>query len=118
MNPPVEHNIIFVDNPDWINLSYQELSKLSDEILLCNSTIIMDLPNHYIVHKKCSETQCELFLTMMKTNDRWEFVRGYLYQDGKEIAIKEYTMYKSIQMGEWCFDNLGICVISINCIKK
>ena len=120
------HNILFTDNDDLFNSSYQELTEISNQVIQCESTIIFDNTHHYIVHKKCSDSPDEsigdprrislgessdVFITMTKINDSWEFTRGYLYKDGKEIAIKNYTMFRSIQLGEWAFDLLGICYI-------
>ena len=120
------HNILFTDNDDLFNSSHQELTKISNQVIQCESTIIFDNTHHYIVHKKCSnssdESICEsikdsieksgdVFITMAKINDSWEFIHGYLYKDGKEIAIKNYTMFRSIQLGEWAFDLLGICYL-------
>ena len=124
------HNILFTDNDDLFNSSHQELTKISNQVIQCESTIIFDNTHHYIVHKKCSDSSDELigesskdsigeslgessevFITMSKINDLWEFTRGYLYKDGKEIAIKNYTMFRSIQLGEWACDLLGICYL-------
>ena len=112
------HNILFTDNDDLFNSSHQELTEISNQVIQCESTIIFDNTHHYIVHKKCRDSSDEsldessdVFITMTKINDSWEFTRGYLYKDGKEIVIKNYTMFRSIQLGEWAFDLLGICYI-------
>ena len=107
------HPILFTSNLVLKKPFSQELTDISDQVIMCESTIIVDSPNHYIVHKKCENlrgySQNEVFLTMAKIDDSWKFISGYLQQDGIEIKIIDYVLYQSIQIGGWAYDSLGVC---------
>jgi hypothetical protein len=106
----ITHDLLITNNANLMEHSFQELSKFSDQVITCESKIIMDLPYHYIVNKKCDNGSI-IFLTMDKINGNWQLVRGYVYQNNQEIPIKDYVLYRSIQLGDWCCDSLGICFI-------
>lgn len=109
----VSHNILVTSNMGLLINSFQLTADTSENVVTCESTIIFENSSHYIVHKKCeqtdTETACDIFITMEKIEDEWKFVRGYLYQDGKETEICDYIMWHSIQLGLWCYDRVGIC---------
>ena len=120
------HPILFTSNLMFKKPFSQELADISSHVIMCESTIIVDSPNHYIVHKKCEkmagketgkesgkETQGEVFLTMAKIDNSWTFIREYLYQDGIEIEIQDYVLYQSIQLGGWAYDSLGVCFFKV-----
>ena len=102
------HNILITNNMDILGLPFQELTNITDQVASCESTINFDNSNNYIVHKKCKNPDIEIFLTMKNG----ELIRGYLYQYGIEYEVKQYVLYKSIQMGSWAYDMLGICYYS------
>jgi len=47
-------------------------------------------------------------------NPQYGFSRGVLYIDKKSYNIKFYGQYNSLQLGEWCYDNIGVVKLDSN----
>jgi len=44
----------------------------------------------------------------------YDFSRGVIYIDKKSYNIKQYAQYTSLQIGEWCYDNIGVVKLNYN----
>lgn len=77
-------------------------------IFLCESEKIHDNDNFYIVKKTIKNININIFITYSKI---FGFVRGYVYKDNKEYEILDYTILSSIQLGNFAYDNVGLCKI-------
>ena len=95
----------------------------SKNVHLVESELIFNNNKYYIVHKKLDNFN--IFITYKNIEDTAEdkdnnedkkknyskFIRGYIYKDNREYNIKSFYLYSSLQIGEWAYDNIGICSI-------
>jgi len=60
-----------------------------------------------IVHSKLykDENDAKKMDTFVTYSDK-DFVRGVLYMDGKEYKIIRYNVYMSLQIENFCYDNI------------
>jgi len=95
----VNHYIVFENN-----------GKLQETVYKCESKLLFSSNNYRIVYKNiltANNKSINLFITF--DND---FVRGFLYFNNKEYILNNYCLYRSIQINNWCYDNLAICSLS------
>lgn len=95
----------------------------SKNVHLVESELIFNNNEYYIVHKKLDNLN--IFITYKNIEENNEdttedenkkkiyskFIRGYIYKDNRESNIKSFDLYSSLQIGEWAYDNIGICSI-------
>lgn len=84
--------------------------KLQETIYKCESKLLFSSNNYRISYKKILTNTNEtinLFITFEN-----EFIRGFLYFNNKEYILNNYLLYSSIQINNWCYDNLAICSLS------
>jgi hypothetical protein len=78
---------------------------------LCNCIINTILQNelYKIIHIKTNHKnkEIELNITFRKDDNYYNFIRGFLYVDNKEISITDYKCYQSMQIKKYCYDNLN-----------
>lgn len=88
----------------------------SKNVHLVESELIFNNNEHYIVHKKLDNLN--IFITYKNIEENIDednkkiyskFIRGYIYKDNLEYNIKLFDLYSSVQIGEWAYDNIGIC---------
>ena len=77
-------------------------------IFSCESEKIYDNNNFYIVKKTIKNININIFITYSKISG---FVRGHVYKDNKEYEILNYIVLSSIQLGNFAYDNVGLCKI-------
>jgi hypothetical protein len=78
--------------------------------------IILNMPNYYIIQRKFlyEEKEVSIFLTHCEK----EFVRGFLYYDNKEFAVLEHRTYSTLQIEDFCYDNISVIRLSENPFQK
>jgi hypothetical protein len=80
--------------------------KLQEKVYSCESTLLHSDDN-YSVYKKII-TNDKNPISMFVTYNGY-FIRGHIYYDQTEYCIKKYSQYVSLQIGNWCYDNIAIC---------
>lgn len=85
----------------------------SKNVFSCSSKILFANENYKIVKKTgiLKDLEIDIILThyVPKENlNESKLVRGYVYINKKEYEIKSECMYCSLQIGEWCYDNIQI----------
>jgi hypothetical protein len=83
----------------------------SEHIFSCVSKILFSIENYVIVKKTgtINDLELDIILTYYISNETpRKFIRGYLYINEKEYEIKSVCMYRSLQIGEWCYDNIQV----------
>jgi hypothetical protein len=136
----IEHRLVFSYDPDEIiptflgyghGLKHENLAK-------CTSTISCKSDTFFVVKKlmEFKNKNIEMYLTFSLVNPKDEeekeekeekekeanvertpsygFTRGVLYVDKKSYNIKFYGQYNSLQIGEWCYDNIGVVRLESN----
>jgi len=91
----------------------------SKNILLCNSILFFKNENYAIIKKtgNINDVELDIFLTYYtpeENNGEDKLARGYLYTNKKEFEIKSAHIYSSLQIGEWCYDNIQIIQLNSN----
>jgi hypothetical protein len=91
----------------------------SKNVFSCVSKILFANDDYTIVKKTGTLNNAELDIILTyyiskETPDKNKFVRGYLYVNKKENEIKSAYMYSSLQIGEWCYDNIQIVQLDTN----
>uniref|UniRef100_A0A6C0JMC8 Uncharacterized protein n=1 Tax=viral metagenome TaxID=1070528 RepID=A0A6C0JMC8_9ZZZZ len=105
---------------DWIVFSFDRkddfpviLGKAFDfkeeNVRRCNSTLVMEGENYYTVHRKVDKN---IDLLMTYSISPFNFIRGYVYANGKEYNIVKTARYASLQIGNYCHDN--VCVVQVD----
>ena len=89
--------------PTFISIGHNLKEK---NLYMTEAEIILDNPNHYIMHKKFmkGEKSVDIFLTHIED----KFVRGFLYYDNKEIPILDHRSYYSLQIEQYAYDNIAV----------
>jgi hypothetical protein len=99
---------------------------IDNMVYLCDSEIISENGNLLIVKKGNLKPlgnqevtinhshNITVILTYIREKEYDKFVRGYLYYENKEYEIANYVQYNHIQIGEWCYDNIGFCYLHEN----
>lgn len=92
-------------------------------VFLCESTKIIETENHTIVRKTIIKEKAmevcygsppaQMFITYSETG----FLRGFLYIKGKEYPILDYNVYCSMQIENWCYDNIAIIRLPNNFVE-
>jgi hypothetical protein len=83
----------------------------SKNIFSCVSKILFSTENYKIVKKTgtLDGLELDIILTYYRPNETpSKLMRGYLYINKKEYEIKSACMYRSLQIGEWCYDNIQV----------
>jgi len=97
--------------------SFQNLK--NKNIFSCVSKLIFSVENYTIIKKTgtINDVEINIILTyyISKENSREnKLLRGYLYVNEKEYEIKSTNMYRSLQINEWCYDNIQIIQLDVN----
>jgi hypothetical protein len=91
----------------------------SKNLFSCVSTILFSNENYTIVKKTgtLNDVELNIILTYYTSREKPHengFIRGYLYVNKKEHKIKSAYVYSSLQIGEWCYDNIQIVQLDTN----
>jgi len=126
--PSLEHWLVFSYDPDEIIptfLGYGHGLKC-DNLVKCTSKISCKTDTFFVVKKNMDikNKHIEIYLTYSLVsskegeendeNPQYGFSRGVLYIDKKSYNIKFYGQYNSLQLGEWCYDNIGVVKLDSN----
>jgi hypothetical protein len=68
----------------------------------CESNLILNTKNNYIIHEKCEEF--DIFLTYCKEN----LLRGFLYTKHNETEVLGASTFASLQIEKFCYDNITV----------
>lgn len=80
-----------------------------DNIRPSTTHVAMMAENHYTIHRKI-EPNIDIVLTF--SVHPYAFVRGYVYANDKEYQVVKTANYRSLQIGNFCYDN--ICAVQID----
>ena len=91
-------------------------------VFYCVSNLLFANENYTIVKKTgtLNNVEIDIILTHYapKENNReTKLVRGHLYINKKEHVVKSAYTYCSLQIGEWCYDNIQIVQLNSNILK-
>jgi hypothetical protein len=124
----IEHRLVFSYDPDEIIpifLGYGHGLK-HENLVKCTSTISCKTDTFFVVKKtmEFKNKNIEIYLTFSLVSPKdgeereekpyYGFTRGVLYIDKKSYNIKFYGQYNSLQVGEWCYDNIGVVKLESN----
>jgi hypothetical protein len=89
----------------------------SKNVYSCTSKLLFSNENYTIIKKTGTLNNVELdiiltYFVSKEISNKNKFIRGYLYINKKEYEIKSEYMYHSLQIGEWCYDNIQIVQLS------
>ena len=115
----MKHRIIFSYQDDEslpLLVSIPNHHKLKQKnIFMTDSSNTVNNGKHMIVHKRIGYGEDEIenqigkkidiFLTY--TNDEG-FLRGFLYINDKEYHVLDYKKYNSLQVENFCYDNIEV----------
>jgi len=98
----------------WVVLGYETLPIFTSfghnlkqkNTFKCDAELISNMPNYYIMHKKFMYQDKEVCI--LSTHLKMTFVRGFLYYNDKEYEIIEYNTYASLQIEDYCYDNVSV----------
>jgi hypothetical protein len=91
---------------------------IGEAVFSCDSGLVCKNQNYKLIHKKINTlngTQFDIHLTFtLNEDDSNDFIllRGYIYKNNKEYNVESYQMYASKQIGDYCYDKIGVCKIS------
>jgi hypothetical protein len=85
----------------------------SNNVFYCVSKLLFANENYTIIKKTgtLNNVEIDIILTYYiskETPHENKLVRGHLYINKKEHEVKSEYMYCSLQIGEWCYDNIQI----------
>lgn len=95
--------------PEFVSIGHN----LKDEnIYISDVEVLLNMPNYYIIQKKITlnDKLVEIYLTHSKNT----FIRGFLYYNDKEFEVKDHKTYRSLQVGEFAYDNISVLRLSEN----
>lgn len=89
------------------------------DVFSCDSCLVCKNENYKLIHKRMNTSnriQFDIHLTFTlnkaESND-FTLLRGYIYKNNKEYnVIESYQMYASKQIGDYCYDKIGVCKIT------
>ena len=103
-----QHRVIISFGEDeWLPVLVDIGHNLKHEnTFLCESEMVMDNPDHYILHTVFmrNEKRCDIIITYSDKT----LIRGFLYYNNKEFVVNDSRTYASLQVGEWCYDNITV----------
>lgn len=96
----------------------------SENLVKCTSNIPYKKDTFYIIHKTMDfkNKYIEIYLnySIVPPQDGedgrccYSFKHGVLYVDKKSYNIKYYGHYNSLQIEQWCYDNIGVVQLDSN----
>lgn len=89
-------------------LSYS-LDLKEENVRQCKTKIVIKSENHFSTHIKI-EPNINVVLTY--SDEPCAFVRGYVYANGKEYEVVKTANYPTLQIGNFCYDN--ICTVQLD----
>ena len=87
----------------------------SNPVYKCTSQIIFEDNQLYIIQKNITQpVDISIVITYVKINNENIFAKGFIYYNKThEICdIISYNLYSSLQIGELCYDTIGICKLT------
>jgi hypothetical protein len=130
--PSVEHWLVFsYDSNESIPIILGYGHELKHENLVkCTSKISCKTDTFFVVKKNMDvkNKHIEIYLTYSLVDIKegeeksqqlqYGFSRGVLYIDDKCYNIKFYGQYNSLQIEEWCYDNIGVVKLDSNIFEE
>jgi len=130
----IEHRLVFSYDSDEIIPTFLGFGHglKNENLVTCTSTVSCNTGTFFVVKKlmEFKNKKIEMYLTFSLVNPKDEeekekeanvertpsygFTRGVLYVDKKNYNIKFYGQYNSLQIGEWCYDNIGVVRLESN----
>ena len=124
-SPFFEHWLVFSYDPEEIIptvLGFGHGLK-SENIVKCKSKLSCKTDTFYVSHKTMDfkNKHIEMYITFSlvtpkegEENEYYNFTRGVVYIDKKSYNIKNYTSYNSLQIEQWCYDNISVVKLDSN----
>lgn len=81
-------------------------------IYLCESNTLYENGDCKIIHISVDEWKADIIITIDLTDFQERFVRGFIYINGKEYAIRDYDFFDSLYVCDQLFYNTSICTLS------
>lgn len=123
-----EHWLVFSYDPEEIIPSFLGFGHglKSENLVKCNSKLSCKTDTFYVSHKTMDfkNKHIEMYITFSlvtseegeeeEENGYYYFTRGVIYIDKKSYDIKNYTSYNSLQIDNWCHDNISVVKLDSN----
>lgn len=134
--PSVDHWLVFsYDSNESIPIILGYGHELKPEnIVKCTSKLSCKTDTFFVIKKTMTfkNNNIEIYLTFsLRTpkdgdgdgdeNEKrpyYDFSRGFIYIDKKSFNIKYYAQYNSLQIGECCYDNIGVVKLDYNIFSQ
>jgi hypothetical protein len=124
----------FPANDHWLVFSYGDDEYIptflgyghglkSENLVKCSSKLSCKSDNFYVLQKKMDikNKHIEMYLTFSlvtpedeEEKSYYNFTRGVIYIDRKSYNIKNYTVYNSLQVENWCYDYIAVVKLESN----
>lgn len=125
MTNSFDHWLVFSYDPEEIIPSFLGFGHglKSENLVKCNSKLSCKTDTFYVSHKTMDfkNKHIEMYITFYlvtpeeeEENGYYNFTRGVVYIDKKSYHIKNYTSYNSLQIGNWCHDNISVVKLDSN----
>ena len=104
----VRHRIVFSYEQDEhmpVLLGWSHGLK-EKNLFMCSSLIVSENEDDLIIKKTITKENIDIIMTMLYRNNR--FYSGKILYNNEEFEIKYINMYYSLQIGSYCYDNIGV----------
>jgi len=75
-------------------------------LFICTSSIVLENEDDLIVKKTINKENINISMTFLYKNNR--FHSGTIRYNNEDYEIKYINMYHSLQIGSYCYDNIGV----------
>ena len=107
----------------WLTLSYDSEENLPTFVAFGHNLkqkntfkseveMILNMENYYMLQKKFRYQDKDVYI--FSTHFKKQFIRGFLYSNDKEYEIVDYKTYSSLQVEDFCHDNISVIRLSEN----
>jgi hypothetical protein len=83
----------------------------------CESNLLKTDNNEKILNKEGIFNTKHIFIEIkliLNSDNFYEFKDGYIKIDNKKYTIKKYVVFSSLQIENYCFDNIGVLQLETN----
>lgn len=130
--PSFQHRLVFSYDSQEIIPTFLGFGHglKNENLAICTSTVCTKNEAYFVVKKTLNfkNKNIEIYLTfslvspnngeekeaIVERTPSYGFKNGVLYIDKKSYNIKFYGQYNSLQIGEWCYDNIGVVKLESN----
>jgi uncharacterized protein YprB with RNaseH-like and TPR domain len=75
-------------------------------LFICTSSIVSENDDNLVIKKIITKENMDIVITLLYKNNI--FHNGKISYNNEEYEIKYINMYYSLQIGSFCYDNIGV----------